>query len=126
MNSYPIYFHAGGHDMARAKLPKGLHLRLALVNKTVCAPFYDASGTPILFLYNEEEYCRWKEQLPREISLASYRRLLQLLAQYVPPVKGYLTVSKLLLAYAHITCGAELCFRSDGLVWLEPSREGST
>lgn len=42
------------------------------------------------------------------------------------PARGYLTVPKRLLAYAHITCGAELCFRSGDLVWLVPSQERRT
>lgn len=128
MSSYPIHFHAGSRDTARAKLPKGLpiSLQLTLAGKEVCVPFYDADGTPILFLYSEEEYCCWKEQLPQEILLESHCRLLQLLAQPVPAAKKYLAVSKRLLAYAHITCDAELCFRSDGLVWLVPSQEMRT
>lgn len=125
MSHYPLHFHAGSQNTARAKLPKGLpiSLRLTLANKKVCVPFYDAEGAPILFLYNQEEYCRWKERLPQEVPLESHCRLLQLLAQHMPPIQGSLVVSPKLLAYAHITCDAELCFRSDGLVWLVPSQE---
>lgn len=127
MNSYPIHFHPGSGDMARAKLPKGLpvSLRLLLAGKQVCVPFYDAEGTPTLFLYNCEEYHHWQEQLPQEIPLQAHRRLLQLLVQIMPAADRCLTVSKQLLAYAHITCDAQLCLRKDGLVWLAPNYERS-
>ena len=123
--NYPLHFHPSGEDTAKAKLPKALpvSLRLLLAGKQFCVPYYDAGGAPILFLYDSEEYHCWREQLSQAIPLPSHWRLLQLLVQNMAPVEHHLRVSRQLLAYAHITCDAELCLRRDGLVWLTPGCE---